>query len=506
MPRFGTRHRAALRLVLLLGTVGAVYWSGLVYTYESLLSGLDPTAPLGFVPFVPLGVLALVVTRWRGDPDEGATLPQPGADKAVALLLFAAAWACALIGPAVLQTETLTWRADLLSLTPFTAGMVALLFGVRMVYRLRTPLFVLTLMSPSLYRPLLSALGALVDKGTMLGMAVLDQLMAGVSTVAAPGGVYASIAGPTGPFTVSVTQACAGTGAVNAGLLLVVLVGSLTEGRHRARLAWAAVTLLLCWMGNLLRLAVLLMAGEHLGAATMLGALHSWLGAVLLAVASTASLLLTRPMGLRFRPAVARSLLPHTVRRIDVPAVALGITAVVFMVPTAAAATTQYDFLAGRSGEVGDSAERDFPVRAVALRPVAWAPTYFGADATWRRWLVFPTGQQGGRHPVSLDVIRTADAARFDQYGLAACFGYHDYRLESQATVRLPGGRTGEQIVYADPEDDLSVTVVSWRQRLPGGWTERVVVQRRGPGSASGRVDPSVLHAAQLILARGAPQ
>lgn len=507
VPWIRAGQQSALRLAVLLGTVVAVYWSGLVYTYDSLLSGLDSTATLAFVPFVPLGVLALVATRWRGDPDEGATLPQPGADKAVALLLFMAALASALIGPAILQTETLTWRADLLSLAPFTAGMVALLFGVRMVYRLRTPLFVLTLVSPSLYRPLLSGLGNLVDHGTMLGMGAIDRLMPGISTVAAPGGMYASIASPSGPFTVSVTQACAGTGAVTTGFLLVVLVGSLTEGRRRrARLSWAAMTLILCWVGNLVRLAVLLMAGEHFGAATMLGELHSWLGAGLLAAVSTASLLLTRPFGLHFRPALARARSAHTARRIDVPAAVLGVIAVAVMIPTAAAATTHYDFLAGRSGETGGSAVRDLPIQAVPLRPVVWAPTYFGPDATWRRWLVFPRRAGQGGHPVSLDVIRTKDAARFDQYGLAACFGYHGYRLESQGTVPLPGGRTGEQIVYADPEDDMTVTVVSWRQRLHNGWTERVVVQRRGPDRGSDRVDALVLRTARLVLTGRGPQ
>jgi len=87
-----------------------------------------------------------------------------------------------------------------------------------------------------------------------------------------------------------------------------------------------------------------------------------------------------------------------------------------------------------------------------------------------------------------VDIVHSNDAGRFDTYGLAACYGFHGYRLMQQGTVPLPGGRVGESIVYRDRESGARVTVLAWRQSLAGGGFERVVVQRRADRDAPGDV------------------
>lgn len=144
-----------LRAVVLVLGLLVVYRSAFRYTYVGLFTSFDPTGPLVFVPFVPFAALAVASTGWRGIEDEPEALPQRGADVIVAGFLFLLAWIAAHEGPYVFSTETLAWRADLLSLVPLAAGLTALLFGARTLFRLRAAVLLLTAMSPATYRVLL---------------------------------------------------------------------------------------------------------------------------------------------------------------------------------------------------------------------------------------------------------------------------------------------------------------------------------------------------------------
>jgi exosortase/archaeosortase family protein len=487
-----------LRVALLLVSVVAVYWSAIRYTYYGLLF-FDPNSPLVFVPFVPLAALAVASTRWRGTPDEPVPLPQRGADAIIGAVFLFSAWLAAYEAPRVFTTETLAWRADLLSLAPFVAGMIAMLFGSRVLFRLRGSILLLTAMAPALYRPLLAPLRSWLDAATFAFVGALHYIFGWYSVAGTALGQYVTIRGKQ-TFTVSVTQACAGAGAVVAGLLLAATVCLLTTGSARRKLAWTAVTVVLCWTGNLLRLIVLFELGRHYGMSTMMGSAHDWLGAVMLVISSSMALLLAGVMGLAFR---VRQ--PHPRRASPLPSLGFGslmmvlVTVVSVAIPSSQA-TTRYNFFAGRS-RVAEASART-AVQALSgveeIAPISWAPAYFGPHAVWDRWLVFSTGGADESLPTAIDIVYSTDASRFDTYGLAACYGFHGYHLTKQDTTSLPGGRVGESIVYRDSSTGTYVSVLAWRQTLIGGGFERVVIQRRAAQPNS--LDLGVVRAAATRL------
>lgn len=478
------RGRALIVLVCVL----AVYWSALRYTYAGLGS-FDPSSPLVFVPFVPFAALAVAATRWQGADTEPAALPQRGADLIVGGFFLVAAWLAAYEAPFIFSTETLAWRADLLSFAPFTAGLIALLYGGRMLFRLRAAVLLLTAMSPGLYRPLLAPLRSGLDSGTFLLLGALQHVLGWYAAEATAQGQYVTLHGAH-TFTVSVTQACAGGGAVLAGLLLASTVTLVTTGPLRRKFGWAALTVALCWTGNLLRLLVLFAVGYSADLPTMMGRLHDWLGAAFLTASLTVSLLLVRRLGLSFLSHAPHPSPGSCLSRFSFRTVAVAVVASVAVAVPSLAATTRFDFYAGRSRSAAPSAQAAVAhVRGVtALAPVGWAPAFFGTHARWSRWLVFGAVSSSS-FPTAIDIVHSADAARFDTYGLAACYGFHGYRLVHQGTLALPGGRVGESIVYRDRQTGAHVTVLAWRQRLAGGGVERVVVQRRAPRAEPGDVD-----------------
>lgn len=189
---------------------------------------------------------------------------------------------------------------------------------------------------------------------------------------------------------------------------------------------------------------------------------------------ATATLLLPR-FGLTRRPAPVATSPFRAVAPPDASLMALVLAATLLIAGPAHAATVSRDLSAGASRNVRPTAGVvvDDLTGARALDPVPWVAEYLGQGSEWNRWLLF---EPGGGAPVAIDVTATADVTRLDQYGLAACLGFHDATLLERSVVALPGGRQGERITY-QPNDGPTTTVLSWRQRIDGG-TERVVLHR----------------------------
>jgi exosortase/archaeosortase family protein len=496
LPRMLVSPRG--RAVLMALTLVLVYWSALRYTYVGLRS-FDPSSPLVFVPFVPFAALAVGVTRWRGAANEPVALPQRGADVIIGGFFLGAAWLAAYEAPRIYSTETLTWRADLLSLAPFVAGMIALLYGGRMLFRLRAAVLLLTAMSPAMYRPVLAPLRTALDSGTFLLLSSLQHVFTWYRAETTSQGDYVTLNGAH-PFTVSVTQACAGGGAVLGGLLLAGTVGLVTTGSLRRKLMWGLVTVALAWLGNIVRLLVLFVIGYRYDMATMMGRPHDWLGAACLSLSLSLSLLLVRPFGLSFFVRAPHPMPVRCLNRMSKGTIAAATVAALAVMVPSAAATGRFDFLAGRSHAASASAQdaiSDVP-GITPLAPIGWAPAFFGSQARWSRWLIFDPASAGAM-PTAVDIVHTADAARFDTYGLAACYGFHGYRLTLQSTTSLPGGRVAESIVYRDRATSAYVTVLAWRQRLATGGFERVVIQRRAKHAVPGDVAAVRAVAVQLL-------
>ena len=492
------------RLVLLLACLGIAFARPIAYTLSSMSAMADPTGPTAFMPIVPVAAGCVAVSRWRGRSNEPEAAPQRAADYLLGVLLLAVGVLVEREGPRIVGVETLTWRGDLAGLAPVAAGLVTLLFGTRMLYRQRAALLLLTASSPVYYRPLVTLLRSATDSATEHALPLVAMpLRAFMRVRPGAGGTYLDVAHRGGWLTVQVTQACAGDGAVLAGALVAVTVALMTRGTRARRTAWALSVVGLCWLGNLMRLVILVMAAHWGGTARMMTDVHPWLGAAIVAVTLRLSLEATGLFGLRFGRPVDQHPRPTSALAVPGPRlVALVMVAAALLAVPMSAATASYNFLAGRSAQpqpfLGTSVGQ-LP-GAVNLAPVSWAPLFFGAGARWDRWLVFPADRAGSdAAPVAVDVVRAAESAGFDTYGLAACYGFHHYRVLSDATERLPGGRLAEKVTFAT--EGRFFSVISWRQVLVGGGVQRIVVSQQSP--VAGPAVAEALHALAVELTQG---
>jgi exosortase/archaeosortase family protein len=466
------------RVSVLVVAVVVSHFAALRTTYAPVFGsvGLDPNGPLVFVPFVPLGAFAVAAMRWRGSEDEPDAVPQRAADAVIAMFLLGLAWLATRIGPAVYDTDTLTWRADLLSLAPFTAAMVVALFGGRMLRRLRPALALLTLMAPALFRPVIEVARNGSSRLTIDTVETIAARLPGVTVAGRAQGQYLVVGQGAERTVVAVTQACGGGGSVLAALVVGTVVWQLTTGRRRNKAAWVAATVALAWSANVLRLLLLLLTANWFGPDTMLENVHPWLGSVLLVGALfTATLLLGR-FGLTAR---ARSTARRPFRALavgDTSIIALVVAGTLLIAGPAHAATVDHDLTSGASELVrpGATAAVGDLTQARVLETVPWAAEYLGRGATWGRWLRFDLA--GRSAPVAIDVQASADPSRFDQYSLASCLGFHRSEIIERSLIALPGGRRAERISYV-ADDDSVTTVLSWRQEVPGGM-ERVVLHQ----------------------------
>jgi exosortase len=496
------------RVAVLVVAVVVSHFAALRTTYAPVFGsvGLDPNGPLVFVPFVPLGAFVVAALRWRGSEDEPDAVPQRAADAVIALFLLAVAWLAARVGPAVYGTDTLTWRADLLSLAPFTAAMVVALFGGRMLHRLRPALALLMLMAPALFRPVIELARGGSSRFTIDAVEAVAGHLPGVTVAGRAEGQYLVIGDGAERTVVAVTQACGGGGSVLAALVVGTVIWQLTTGRRRNKAAWVAATVVLAWSANVVRLAALLLTAGWLGPDAMLGKVHPWLGSVLLVGALLAATLLLGRFGLTARE---RSTARRPFRALavgDTSIIALVVAGVLIVVGPAHAATVDHDLTSGSSELVRPSAVAavDDLTQARPLETVPWAPEYLGRGATWERWLRFDL--TGATAPVAIDVQVSADPSRFDQYSLASCLGFHRSEIIERSLVALPGGRLAERIAYV-ADNDAVTTVLSWRQQVPGGMERIVMHQPLAAGHSIADGDETLrLLAVEILVAVDGPR
>jgi hypothetical protein len=124
------RFRTTVQLSVLLGVVAVAY----NYSLSTLIQNAGLETPLAYVSLVPAIALALAAVRAR------PTRPEPAihdrqVDYIVGLPLVGGALAANLLLPNKLSAMFWVWRIDLLTLPVFVAGAVAIIFGVRVLWR-----------------------------------------------------------------------------------------------------------------------------------------------------------------------------------------------------------------------------------------------------------------------------------------------------------------------------------------------------------------------------------
>ena len=513
IPWERTASSVALRTaVCVLAVAIAFHWSLL-----SLLRLASYDTPLAYLGLVPVLVLCVSLGRARVVAEGELRLPDRQVDWMIGLPMLAAALAIAVVLPERLSFSVWTLRLDLLGLPLFAAGAVAIVFGGRVLRRLRTVLLLLLLSWPLPYERFLQPA---LEIGAEASVAVVAGLAEAVPGVTRTSGSLFALAGPDGAFVVNLAPVCAG---VNTGVGFVLVGGALLLTQHGSRWAkgaWLLLGVSLVLLLNVGRLLLIFGAGAAYGERVALDWLHPYVGLVLFACGCAVMYVLAPRFGLS-TSASARQTGPRSqaqdapgqalrARRLTIPAIVVVCAASLTMgwanqslaryapfgpvavSPTLPPLTGQVPVLPGWRSEEYDS--------------VPWAARYFGRDASWHRYRYTPEPGTG-RSLAYLDVVSTRDLQAFSVFSLEKCYRFHAHRLHSIRDVEIGSPAGGQVLRFTDHKRRQAWTAVSWI--LPvhddGRRYERAVLLLPGVGADrehSQRIEQAAITMARAINAR----
>jgi exosortase/archaeosortase family protein len=500
--RAATPWSLAGRWALTAGLVLAAYRHSLAVLVDGL-GGQTPLAYLGLVPLVVLGVCLV-----RGRPGTGELrLPHRQVDWMVGVPLLAGAELVAWILPERLSYAFWANRVDLLGLPLFVAGLVALLFGARVLHRVRLPIALLVLAWPYPWQRhvdgLLAGTTALSRRGVRLAAARLPA-------IDSAGGSVFHVGRGAERFTVEVGSACGGANGAVGFLLVGGGIALASRGRAPAKGLWLLAGTVLVLVLNVVRIVAILGVGATAGERAAVEIVHPVLGLVLLGVAAVAMIGLLPRFGLALggpprRPGGATS-----------PGRRLTMTALVVVVASSGALGVANDGLArfdpftdlhgaGTVPALTPARLAETGWRAVPYDRVNWAPQYFGAGATWTRYLLRTRADV----TTFLDVTDSKDLSTFSSYGLEACYRYHGYAVVSSRRVHVGAPAAGQAITFRNPTAASRWEIVSWVWPVRGAAPryERVVLLRTtgDSGTAAGGPRHDLVALARKIVASQVP-
>ena len=239
----GGRNGAALRGVVAVALIVAAYHHSL----ETLGAYVSSDTPLAYLGLVPLLALGLALAKARPRPGE-PRLPDRQVDWIIGIPLLAIAFFLSVVLPDRLSYTFWTKRFDVLGLPFFAAGVVALLFGSRVLYRIRLPIAFLLLAWPFPYERVVSRLLALSSWFALWGVKRGLPLVGGAEAVS--GSIF-RIGDGARAFTVNVAPTCVGANSIIGFLLVGGAATLFLRGPRARKLAWLAVGVVLLSVLNL---------------------------------------------------------------------------------------------------------------------------------------------------------------------------------------------------------------------------------------------------------------
>ncbi|MHB8449915.1 MAG: exosortase/archaeosortase family protein [Mycobacteriales bacterium] len=460
----------ALRVVLVVGLVILAYPHSLAAVLGQL--GYDsPLAYVGLVPLLSLGLCLLLGGRAR--PGE-LRAPDRQVDWILGVFFLAVAGFVAVVLPTRVSYEFWVNRLDLLGLPVFVAGLVAILFGSRVLHRVRLPVALLALAWPYPYQAPVAEAQSLTSHLTVAALKASHSLVPAAHWL---GGTLFAVGTGAGSFSVNVAPSCAGADSALGFLLVGGAVLVATTGRRLAKLAWLVTGIAAALAANVVRLLLLMWTGAHLGEGVALTWLHPVLGLALFSVVVAVMVLLLPRFGLDLvvgvpataveagRPAPAPV---NVVSRLSVGG--LGVLLVVAaLFGVANEGLARFDPFTGLSsaGAVSPLAPQPPTIAGWTggqYDQITWATPYFGTGSTWYRDVYSPDSPATEHYygAVYLDVVTTPDLEAFSTFGLNACYHFHGFRVVRSVRVDVGGPAVGEAISYLDPHTDQVWSVVAW--------------------------------------------
>lgn len=488
-PRTEVR-RVAARTVLAVALVLVCYSASLWTLLRGI--GVDtPLAHLGLVPLVATGLIFALARPRPGEPD----IHDRHVDRIVGVPLIATAISCLVLLPPRMSTLYWLWRIDLLTLPLFVAGVIALLFGTRMLWRVRAGVLFLLLAWPVPFRWMVSTALDPLTENTAKAVGVALKVLPFATPVVGDSVAF-TIPHAAGDFQVQVASACSGANSLLGFLLVAGALSVVLRGTRSAKLAWLAAGAGLVLVLNVVRILLIIGVGRYLGETASIDVLHPYVGLVSFSVGVLAMVLLSGRFGLELpqrrgpdRTAAVLAAVPHVSVVLVVALVAVSILGGTFD-----RRLTQYDPISSSVGTPRLATFSKVATRTPGFfaEPVASlneGKRFFGEDSSWIRYSYAGLGVDGLRSnvPVLADVINSSDLQSFSDFGIEACYRFHGYGPQGVRRVDLGNGVAGTVLGWTETTQGLRWTGVYWIWPIRAGTAvryERVVMMLSDSRSA----------------------
>jgi exosortase/archaeosortase family protein len=536
-------ERIPIRAIGLVASVTLAY----NYSLQTLTRGLGLQTPLAYLALVPPIALLLGAANFKLHPNL-RPINDRQLDWIIGLFLISFAAVITLLLPSAYSADFWLHRLDMIGLPFFTAGLVALLYGVRRLWSMRWAIAFLLLAWPD---PYVSVLSSAIGTSTDIALAVVTASLH-IFPIAQPvgdGTFLINYAG--GPFSLSVGSACSGINSLVGFLILGGALNTIFTGGLFRRILWMIAGLIVVGFFNVVRIDLIFVAGLAAGEPFAIDVLHPVAGIIVFGVGALAMLGLApwfgltipqpprdelpldedaeprplrermRAMATRIRTAASttgaddssparpeprRSGAPRRQAYSVAVALAMGL---LLAVPNAGFA--HYDSLVDAFGTPTLGAIDPSAVSVSGWSsspPVAFsqASQYFGSNGTWDR-LAFSANapSSAGLSSVYLDVIRTDDSGSLASYGIEACYNFHGFTQVSNLTADVGAGVDAKMASFRSPDAGTDWSILWWEWPFnAGGQTrfERLVLlmplnESDQPG---GSTSQATFQAAQLTL------
>lgn len=437
------------------------------YSLVSLATSLTQDTPLANLALIPVEALLLAAATARPRPQE-PTIHDRELDWIVGIPLLLAAGAMSVLVRDHWSGLYWTWRLDLLTLPVFVAGVVAMVFGTRMLWRIRMAVLLLFAAWPVPAELLVTSAADHLTHATTRAVSAVLRLV----PVASPAGEawLLSVGAGAGRFEVAVTQACSGA----YGLVGFAVVGgaiiACTHGSWLRKLGWLTVGLVLTWLANVARILILLAFGERWGEQAIVE-FHPHVGFATFAVAVLAMVGLSSGAGLRWPtpdPDRRSALLPRSMGRPTIVVVALAALAFAVL-------NTDLKRFAPLSEPLGAPLTISFEGAGAPVAPVGWVVTaadrtaeltttggVFGDDSTWFRYRYVNASAPAETPAILVDVVTTAEPRTLDTNGVAESYGFRRDEALREEAIDLVGGISATAMAFQDEERTERVTTLHW--------------------------------------------
>jgi exosortase/archaeosortase family protein len=501
--------RTAVQVSLVLGGTLVAY----PYSLLTLVEQLDVQSPLAYVGLVPVFALALAGAYVKPKPNEPDIYDRQ-LDYIVGVPLLLAAAAITILLPHHMSTTYWQWRVDLTAVPLFVAGLLAIVFGVRVLWRQRLPIAYLLLALPALYTVVLNSVLLWYTNFTVTA---LRDIVAHVRVASADGIAANALFVVTHhghSFELQVVTACSGVDGLVGFLLIGLLFAAMVSGPLLHKSVWLAAGLPLLWAINLGRMMFIFWAGKEFGETVALDVFHPFIGLVTFSAGVTVWALSHRRFGLRIRGFSTGT------RPLDGEVAKPAGRARAAAVPAIAAATIVVVIASVVIG-IGDNNLKDYnlienavgqpKLDSFLVSPAhvpGWTSEYdmqffngqpeFGPTSLWYRYLYRQTSKSAllsASVPIFADVINAPGLSGFSAFTVQDCYTFHGWDERGTVDENLGGGIIGQELSYDSSQyGDWSLVYWIWPVNGTAGDPsasryERVVLYLQDDGEASVR-DP----------------